>query len=85
MCVARLERDLPARYDQMGVEIRERIKWDIREAIVGAENFLPKHLLIATWKNVSFVGGYNALETVCCVIIYRYLNNGQTSEASKWV
>jgi len=59
----RLERDLPARYDQMGVEIRERIKWDVREAMVGAENFLPKHAVIVTWKNVSFVGGYNALET----------------------
>lgn len=59
-----LERDLPARYDQMGVEIRERIKWDVREAMVGAENFLPKHAVIVTWKNVSFVGGYNALETV---------------------
>lgn len=59
-----LERDLPARYDEMGVKIRERIKWDIREAIVGSENFLPKHAIIATWKNVSFVGGFNALETV---------------------
>ena len=48
----------------MGVEIRERIKWDVREAMVGAENFLPKHAVIVTWKNVSFVGGYNALETV---------------------
>ena len=44
--------------------MRERIKWDIREAIVGAENFFPKHAIIATWKNVSFVGGFNALETV---------------------
>lgn len=65
-----LERDLPARYDQMGVEVRERIKWDIREAIVGAENFLPKHAMIATWKNVSFVGGYNALENVGTHLFY---------------
>ena len=60
----RLERDLPARYDELGVKIRERIKWDVREAIVGSENFLPKHAMIATWKNISFVGGFNALETV---------------------
>lgn len=60
----RLERDLPARYDEAGVKMRERIKWDIREAIIGAENFFPKHAIIATWKNVSFVGGFNALETV---------------------
>lgn len=59
----RLERDLPARYDESGVKMRERIKWDIREAMVGAENFFPKHAIIATWKNVSFVGGFNALET----------------------
>jgi len=58
----RMERDLPARYDQMGVEIRERIKWDIREGIVGAENFLPKHSVIVTWKNVTFIGGYNSFE-----------------------
>lgn len=67
-----LERDLPARYDQMGVQIRERIKWDIREAIVGAENFLPKHVIIATWKNVSFVGGFNALEVV--IEIFKFFN-----------
>lgn len=62
MC--RMERDLPARYDQAGVEIRERIKWDIRESIVGAENFFPKHAVIVTWKNLTFVGGYNSYETV---------------------
>ena len=62
--IFRMERDLPARYDQMGVEVRERVKWDVREGIVGAENFLPKHVAIATWKNVTFVGGYNAYEVV---------------------
>jgi len=53
----RLERDLYSRIDQLGVEIRERLKWDIREAMVGTETFEPKHAIIATWKNVSFAGG----------------------------
>ena len=39
------------------MEIRERAKWDIREAMVGTETFDPKHIIIATWKNVSFAGG----------------------------
>jgi hypothetical protein len=54
----RLERDLPARSDRLGVELRERIKWDVREGMVGAEIFNPKHLIIVTWKNVTFAGGY---------------------------
>jgi hypothetical protein len=33
LCV-RLERDLYTRTDQMGVEIRERAKWDLREGMV---------------------------------------------------
>ena len=45
------------RKDKFGVEIRERAKWDIREAMVGTETFDPKHIIIATWKNVSFAGG----------------------------
>eukprot|EP00096_Caligus_rogercresseyi_P016873 TRINITY_DN996_c0_g2_i3.p1 TRINITY_DN996_c0_g2~~TRINITY_DN996_c0_g2_i3.p1 ORF type:complete len:1255 (-),score=221.80 TRINITY_DN996_c0_g2_i3:184-3948(-) len=53
----RLERDLYWRKDQFGVELRERAKWDIRESMVGSETFLPKHIVIATWKNVSFAGG----------------------------
>ncbi len=65
---------MPARFDEAGVKMRERIKWDIREAIVGAENFFPKHAIIATWKNVSFVGGFNALETVRILFISN-LNN----------
>ena len=32
--LSRLERDLYGRTDQFGVEIRERVKWDIREAMV---------------------------------------------------
>jgi hypothetical protein len=46
-----------ARTDQLGVELRERAKWDIREGIVGAEWFEPRHAVIVTWKNVSFAGG----------------------------
>ncbi|KAL3266307.1 hypothetical protein HHI36_010485 [Cryptolaemus montrouzieri] len=53
----RLERDLRNRVDQMGVEIRERIKWDIREGVIGTDSFDPKHVIIVTWKNVSFSGG----------------------------
>ena len=53
----KLERDLYTRTDQPGIEIRERAKWDIREAMVGSDTFRPKHVIIATWKNVSFAGG----------------------------
>lgn len=53
----RLERDLQTRTDQLGVEMRERVKWDIREGVIGAESFEPKHSIIVTWKNVSFAGG----------------------------
>ncbi|XP_076069661.1 sushi domain containing 2 mesh isoform X2 [Oratosquilla oratoria] len=53
----RLERDLPSRKDKFGVEIRERLKWDIREGMVGTEIFVPKHAIIVTWKNVTFSGG----------------------------
>ena len=31
--------------------------WDIRNSMVGTETFEPKHIVIATWKNVSFAGG----------------------------
>jgi len=61
----RLERDLHARTDRFGTEMRERLMWDIREAVVGAETFLPKHAVIVTWKNMSFAGGFaNALYVV---------------------
>uniref|UniRef100_A0A1B0FP21 Sushi domain-containing protein n=1 Tax=Glossina morsitans morsitans TaxID=37546 RepID=A0A1B0FP21_GLOMM len=53
----RLERDLMTRTDRFGVEVRERVMWDIREGVVGAETFIPKHVVITTWKNVSFAGG----------------------------
>ena len=56
-CIFRLERDLYSRTDQFGVEMRERAKADIREAMVGTEVFEPKHIIVATWKNVSFAGG----------------------------
>ncbi|VVC32247.1 Hypothetical protein CINCED_3A022608 [Cinara cedri] len=53
----RMERDLQARTDQFGVEMRERLMWDIREGVIGAEAFVPKHSAIITWKNMSFAGG----------------------------
>jgi len=53
----RLERDLMIRTDQMGVEMRERLMWDVREGIIGADTFVPKHAVIVTWKNMSFAGG----------------------------
>ncbi|XP_027838337.2 protein mesh isoform X1 [Aphis gossypii] len=53
----RMERDLQARTDQFGVEMRERLMWDIREGVVGADSFVPKHSAIITWKNMSFAGG----------------------------
>ncbi|KAK4887771.1 hypothetical protein RN001_004042 [Aquatica leii] len=53
----RNERNLQTRVDQIGVEVRERVKWDIRQGMIGAETFEPKHAVIVTWKNVSFAGG----------------------------
>lgn len=53
----RMERDLLFRTDQFGVEVRERVKWDLRTGIIGADNFEPKHAVIVTWKNVTFAGG----------------------------
>lgn len=45
------------RTDRFGVEVRERVMWDIREGVVGADTFIPKHVTIITWKNMSFAGG----------------------------
>ncbi|XP_071452745.1 protein mesh-like [Hetaerina americana] len=53
----RVESNLEHRTDQFGVEVRERVLRDIREGNVGAETFIPKHVVIVTWKNVSFAGG----------------------------
>lgn len=53
----RVERDLGRRTDQVGVEWRERARWDVQEGIIGAESFQPEHVIVATWKNVYFVGG----------------------------
>ncbi|XP_018331597.1 protein mesh isoform X2 [Agrilus planipennis] len=53
----RLERDLQTRTDQFGTEVRERLKWDIREGVIGSETFEPKHAIIVTWKNLTFAGG----------------------------
>lgn len=60
----RMERDLHKRTDQFGQEMRERLKWDIREGVIGADTFNPKHSVIVTWKNMSFTGGIdNSLYT----------------------
>lgn len=53
----RMERDLMTRTDRFGVEVRERVMWDIREGVVGADTFIPKHVTFITWKNMSFAGG----------------------------
>ena len=45
------------RTDQFGVMMRERLMWDVREGVIGADTFVPKHAVIATWKNMSFAGG----------------------------
>lgn len=52
-----MERDVHKRKDQLGVEIRERVTWDLKEGVVGTDTFLPKHVAIITWKNMSFGGG----------------------------
>lgn len=68
------------RTDMFGVEVRERLMWDIREGVVGSETFVPKHAIIATWKNVSFAGGidnslYKVVITYFCsnLILIPYL------------
>lgn len=48
---------MQSRTDRFGVEVRERVMWDIREGVVGAATFIPKHVVIITWKNMSFAGG----------------------------
>ena len=68
----RIERDLPERQDQFGVEIRERVKWDIREGMVGAEIFNPKHAIIVTWKNVTFAGG--SVNTHAKYVVSRHIH-----------
>ncbi|XP_069696205.1 protein mesh isoform X2 [Periplaneta americana] len=88
----RLERDLQSRTDQFGVEMRERLKWDIREGVIGSENFNPKHAVIVTWKNVSFAGGIDnslyrtntfqmvlATDEVYTYAIFNYVNIQWTS------
>ncbi|XP_055617268.1 protein mesh isoform X2 [Toxorhynchites rutilus septentrionalis] len=53
----RMERDLQTRTDRPGVEMRERVMWDIRQGVVGSDTFIPKHVIITTWKNLTFAGG----------------------------
>lgn len=53
----RMERDLMTRTDRFGIEVRERVMWDIRQGVVGSDTFIPKHVVMITWKNMSFAGG----------------------------
>ena len=67
-----------SRKDQFGVELRERAKWDLREAMVGTETFLPKHVVIATWKNVTFAGGIPQARRIVrfsCYIMSQNIND----------
>jgi len=66
--------------------------WDIRQGIVGADSFVPKHAMIVTWKNMSFTGGITqslqrtntfqlvlATDEVFTYAIFNYLNLQWTS------
>lgn len=53
----RIVKDLQSAKHKFPVELRERLTADIREGIIGADSFRPKHAVIITWKNVSFSGG----------------------------
>lgn len=69
--IYRQERDLMTRTDRFGVEVRERVMWDIREGVVGADTFIPKHVVFLTWKNMSFAGGIDiSLYKVILLIIF---------------
>lgn len=87
-----MERDLQTRKDQFGVEMRERLKWDIREGIIGTDAFEPKHAVTITWKNMSFTGGIDnslyitntfqmvlATDEVNTYVIFNYLDIQWTS------
>lgn len=87
-----MERDLQTRTDQLGMEMYNRVKWDIREGIVGSDTFDPKHAIIVTWKNVSFAGGIDtalgttntyqmilATDEVYTYVIFNYLDIQWTS------
>lgn len=73
--IDRQERDLQTRTDRFGVEVRERVMWDIRDGVVGADTFIPKHVVIITWKNMSFAGGIDiSLYKVCIIRVSDYSN-----------
>lgn len=69
---------MQTRTDRFGVEVRERVMWDIREGVVGADTFIPKHVVIITWKNMSFAGGIDTslykvrLTNITCVFFYSF-------------
>lgn len=38
------------------IALKERVKWDIRQGMIGADTFEPKHVVVVTWKNVTQAG-----------------------------
>jgi hypothetical protein len=59
--------------------------WDIRESMVGAETFLPKHIILATWKNVSFAGGIPSASRIVSTLneLKRYIYIHREREREK--
>lgn len=38
--------------DKFGVEMRERMMWEVREGIIGEEKFIKKNEVIVKWKKM---------------------------------
>ena len=47
--------------------------------MVGTETFQPKHVLIATWKNVSFAGGIPTARQIYSNSIQNYVGHIEAS------
>lgn len=65
-----MHENLDRHVDQYSIEMKERLMWDIREGIIGSSEFIPKHAIIVTWKNMSFAGG---LDTTLKRVFFRLL------------
>ncbi|GAB6024102.1 hypothetical protein CHUAL_008814 [Chamberlinius hualienensis] len=44
--------------------IKQALTRDIQDGIIGAEYFEPKHVIIVTWRNVTFNGGTSGTKTI---------------------
>lgn len=44
--------------------IKQALTQDIQDGIIGAEFFTPKHVMIITWRNVTFNGGTYGTKTI---------------------